>query len=52
MLNPSRRALYPEFKLELTSEDLLEIGVFGGEYMTVCMNEFPKDWFKYVKTFP
>ena len=41
-----------EFKPELTPEQMLKLGVFGGKYMTDCKKEFPKSWYKGVKLSP
>ncbi|MBT2732246.1 MULTISPECIES: hypothetical protein [Carnobacterium] len=42
----------PEFKPELSPKELLEMGIFGGKYMTDCTDEFPSDWFEHAKLSP
>src|SRR5580704_9949968 len=42
---PIGRDLDPEFPPELTPQQLLRLGVFGGKYMTDTKKEFPKGGF-------
>ncbi len=42
---PPGKNFAPDFSPELTPAQMLELGVFGGKYMTDCRAEFPKRWF-------
>jgi len=49
LTEPVGENFHPEFKPELTPPELLEMGIFGGKYMTDCRDEFPAEWFKNAK---
>lgn len=38
-----------EFNPDLSPKQMLQLGVFGGKYMTDCRNEFPPSWFARAK---
>jgi hypothetical protein len=49
---PIGKSFDTEFKPDLSPKELLELGVFGGKYMTDCRNEFPASWFAKAKLSP
>lgn len=49
---PTGRNFAADFTPELTPAEMLELGVFGGKYMTDCRSEFPASWFSHAKLSP
>jgi hypothetical protein len=49
---PAGRNFDPAFTPDLTPKQMLELGVFGGKYMTDCRKEFPASWFVRAKLSP
>jgi hypothetical protein len=49
---PAGRNFAPGFRPELTPKQMLQLGVFGGRYMTDCRREFPESWFTRAKLSP
>jgi len=49
---PAGRNFHPGFLPEVTPQEMLKMGVFGGKYMTDCAAEFPAAWFASAKLSP
>lgn len=49
LTEPMGKNFDPRFQPELTPLEMLQVGVFGGKYMTDCGDEFPKSWFAHAK---
>ncbi len=52
LTKPVGRCFHPEFSPELSPKQMLVLGVFGGKYMTDCVQEFPSSWFTKAKLSP
>jgi len=49
---PVGHAFDPGFTPDLTPKQMLELGVFGGKYMTDTRDEFPASWFARARLSP
>ncbi len=52
LTEPMGKNFAQDFKPQLTPRQMLELGVFGGKYMTDCRKEFPASWFVRAKLCP
>jgi hypothetical protein len=52
LTEPVGKNFHPDFDPELTPKEMLELGIFGGKYMTDCQDEFPQAWFAKAKLSP
>ncbi len=52
LTEPEGKNFDPDFKPELSPKQMLQMGVFGGKYMTDCQKEFPRAWFLRAKLSP
>ena len=49
LTEPLGKNFHADFEPDLSPKNMLELGVFGGKYMTDCSKEFPADWFAKAK---
>ena len=49
LTEPAGANFDPGFRPDLTPAQMLELGVFGGRYMTDCAAEFPASWFVHAR---
>jgi hypothetical protein len=49
---PAGKNFHPGFQPHLPPPQMLELGVFGGKYLTDCTDEFPDEWFERARLSP
>jgi hypothetical protein len=49
LVEPPGRNFHADFRPELTPRQMLQLGIFGGKYMTDCTAEYPANWFEGAK---
>jgi len=49
LVEPVGKNFDPEFEPDLSPKQMLELGVFGGKYMTDSKKEFPSEWYEKAK---
>ncbi len=46
LTEPPGKNFNPKFKPQLTPKQMLQLGIFGGDYFNEIPHEFPGEWFK------
>ncbi len=52
LTEPEGRNFHTGFEPELTPQQMLALGVFGGKYLCDCRKEFPSSWFENARLSP